>query len=52
MTSLHLSVQAGNEQIAHKLINRGCDWKIKNAKGETAADIARNNNHVEMIEII
>jgi ankyrin repeat protein len=51
-TPLHLAVRNGYAAIAELLLDSGADSGILNLDGQTAADIARDLNLQDMLELI
>merc|ERR1719433_1439001 len=51
MTALHLAVRAKHMQMAHLLVDEGCDITLR-ASGMTAADLATKNNLHELASFL
>ena len=50
-TSLHYACQKGGIQMISLLLQNGASTKVKNDKGKTAVDIAKERNFIEALEL-
>jgi palmitoyltransferase len=51
-TALHHAAESGSAGAATALLDGGADPTIRNAGGETAADVARRNGNITLAELI
>ncbi len=51
-TSLHYAAVNGLESAAQKLVEYGAEVHLKSADGKTPLDLARENNHADVIRIL
>ena len=51
-TPLHIAAAFNNEEIVELLIENGASYKEINSDGQTALDIAKENNHKNIIDLL
>jgi hypothetical protein len=52
LTCLHMAVAAGEKVTVEFLLDNGADLKIKNNKGQTAIDLAKNFTHTDIYRFL
>lgn len=51
-TALHLAIKTGSTNCAVMLLQNGCDYEIKNAKGFTAKELAKDHENKEILALM
>jgi hypothetical protein len=51
-TALHLAARAGHEEIVRSLLHHGVDLETRNAAGETALQIAVEERHTSIVNLL
>lgn len=51
-TALMFAAAGGHREVVQTLLNHGADASLKDKDGETAIDFARNNNHMEVFNLL
>jgi hypothetical protein len=51
-TALHSAVQGGELEIAKYLVARGCSLTVQNSYGDTAFDLAFQNNEPQIVQFL
>lgn len=51
-SALMFAAAEGNSKVVRKLLDYGADVSLQDADGETAADFARNNGHMELVQLL
>ena len=49
---MHIAARSGNKQVCKILIAYGASGRVKNLKGQTAADICQARNDLELEVIL
>ena len=52
MTPLHCSAQNGHFDVCHLIIENFQEKNPKDYSGRTPLDLARNNNHIDLVNLI